>query len=136
MSTSQIREITGHYEALTQHVPLHPISDEHDYSRAVDVMHELLDAGAAEEHHPLADLVATLGELMGDYEQRQQADSTVGGVATLKFLMQQHNLRQSDLPEVGSQGVVSEILNGKRELNLRQMRAVARRFGTTVAAFT
>ncbi len=30
------------------------------------------------------------------------------------YLMEEHGLRQSDLPEIGSQGVVSEILNGKR----------------------
>ena len=42
--------------------------------------------------------------------------------------MQQHGLRQSDLPEVGSQGVVSEVLAGKRPLNARQVKALVRRF--------
>ena len=31
----------------------------------------------------------------------------------------------ASLPEIGSQGVVSEILSGKRELNVRQIRALA-----------
>ena len=53
----------------------------------------------------------------------------------LKFLMEQHGLRQSELPELGSQGVVSEILTAKRELNLRQVRALAARFGVSVATF-
>ena len=53
----------------------------------------------------------------------------------LKFLMEQHGLRQSDLTELGSQGVVSEILTAKRELNLRQVRALAARFGVSVATF-
>jgi len=35
--------------------------------------------------------------------------------------MDQHGLTQSDLPEIGSQGVVSEILSGKRELNARRL---------------
>jgi HTH-type transcriptional regulator/antitoxin HigA len=39
------------------------------------------------------------------------------------------------LPEIGSQGVVSEILGGKRELNARQMRALSGRFGVGPAAF-
>ena len=43
--------------------------------------------------------------------------------------MEQHRLVQSDLPEVGSQGVVSEILRGKRRLNARQVRALTQRFG-------
>jgi HTH-type transcriptional regulator/antitoxin HigA len=29
--------------------------------------------------------------------------------------MDEHELTQSDLPEIGSQGVVSEILSGKRD---------------------
>ena len=43
--------------------------------------------------------------------------------------MRQHNLNQSDLPEIGSQGVVSEVLNGKRSLNLKQVKKLAERFG-------
>lgn len=57
------------------------------------------------------------------------------GVQALKFLMEQHGLRQSDLSDIGSQGVVSEILAGKRELNLRQVRALAERFGVSTATF-
>ncbi|MCB0006930.1 MAG: helix-turn-helix domain-containing protein, partial [Anaerolineales bacterium] len=53
----------------------------------------------------------------------------------LRYLMDEHELRQADLPEVGSQGVVSEILNGKRELNVRQVRALANRFGVSPAVF-
>jgi HTH-type transcriptional regulator/antitoxin HigA len=35
----------------------------------------------------------------------------------LQFLMKEHDVTQSDLTEVGSQRVVSEILSGKRQLN-------------------
>jgi HTH-type transcriptional regulator/antitoxin HigA len=49
--------------------------------------------------------------------------------------MEEHDLRQSDLPEVGSQGVVSEVLNGKRELNVRQIRELARRFHVSPTVF-
>ncbi len=31
--------------------------------------------------------------------------------------MEQHGLKQGDMPDIGSQGVVSELLSGKRELN-------------------
>jgi HTH-type transcriptional regulator/antitoxin HigA len=57
------------------------------------------------------------------------------GVQALKFLMEQHGLKQSDLSEIGSQGVVSEILMGKRELNIRQVRALSERFGVSAATF-
>jgi len=57
------------------------------------------------------------------------------GADMLRYLMEERGLKQSDLPEIGSQGVVSEILNGKRELNIRQMRELAKRFHVSPAAF-
>jgi len=32
------------------------------------------------------------------------------------------------MQEIGSQGVVSEILNGKRQLNMRQIQALSKKF--------
>jgi HTH-type transcriptional regulator/antitoxin HigA len=57
------------------------------------------------------------------------------GADVLRYLMEEHGLSQTDLPEVGSQGVVSEILSGKRELNVRQIRVLAGRFGVSPAVF-
>lgn len=41
--------------------------------------------------------------------------------------MATRDLRQSDLTEIGSQGVVSEVLTGKHELNARQIKRLAKR---------
>jgi len=49
--------------------------------------------------------------------------------------MEEHSLNQSDLAEIGSQGVISEILRGKRELNTRQIRALAKRFAVSPSVF-
>jgi len=49
--------------------------------------------------------------------------------------MEAHGLTQSELPEIGSQGVMSEILSGERELNIRQIRHLAKRFGVSPAVF-
>ena len=57
------------------------------------------------------------------------------GVQALKFLMEQHGLKQDDLAEIGSQGVMSGTLAGKRELNIRQVRALGARFGVSAATF-
>jgi HTH-type transcriptional regulator / antitoxin HigA len=135
MATLNIREITAHYRALDAKLPLRPIRNRKDYARAVSAMNALLDAGAADESHPLAGLAATLGELIGDYDARHFPMPEVSGREMLRFLMRQHGLTQSNLPEIGSQGVVSEILSGKRELNVRQVRALARRFGVAADAF-
>ena len=51
------------------------------------------------------------------------------------FLMKEHGLKQGDLAEIGSQGVVSDILRGKRELNVRQIKSLSRRFNVSPAVF-
>jgi HTH-type transcriptional regulator/antitoxin HigA len=49
--------------------------------------------------------------------------------------MEAHSPMQSELPEIESQGVVSEILSGQRELNIRQIRRLAKRFGVSPVVF-
>ena len=54
----------------------------------------------------------------------------------MRFLIEQHGLKQADLAdEVGTQSVVSEILNGHRHINARQAKALAQRFGVSASAF-
>jgi HTH-type transcriptional regulator/antitoxin HigA len=71
-----------------------------------------------------------------DYEERNVEIPDAAPAVVLEFLMEQNNLRQSDLAEdFGSQSNVSEVLSGKREINARQARALAKRFGVSPAAF-
>jgi HTH-type transcriptional regulator/antitoxin HigA len=50
--------------------------------------------------------------------------------------MDLHSLKQTDLAaEIGGQSVVSDILNGKREINARQAKALAARFGVSAGVF-
>lgn len=130
-----IPDITRHFQALCAQVPLLPISSEAEYDRAVASLNDLLDAGAADESHPLAPLAQWLGDLIAAYEAAHYALPPGDGRSVLVFLMEQHGLTQSDLPEIGSQGVVSEVINGKRALNVRQVKALARRFSVSPAVF-
>jgi len=135
MDRRTVDQLTTHFQALSAVVPLHPIRSEQEYRKAVRVLDRLLDAGAANEAHSLADLAATLGEIIGEYEESRHPVAAASPVAVLRFLMEQHQLTQSDLPEVGTQGVVSEVLRGIRELNVRQIKALCARFKVSPAAF-
>jgi HTH-type transcriptional regulator/antitoxin HigA len=115
--------------------PLLSIRNERDYDSAVERLNLLLDEVGAEERHPLYGLLDTLGTLLRVYEEQHRPMPTAGGADMLRFFMAEHDLAQADLPEIGSQGVVSEILNGKRELNVRQIRALAARFHVSPAVF-
>jgi HTH-type transcriptional regulator / antitoxin HigA len=130
-----LKEVSQHYTALCTQIPLKPLRTKKDYERAVAALNNLMDAGVGNEKHPLADLLAILGDLIGAYEQAHLVNTQASPAGVLRFLMAQHGLAQTNLPEVGSQGVVSEILAGKRTLNLRQIRALAQRFSVSPTVF-
>ena len=111
------------------------IRDEGHYARMTQMLESLLDEAGGDENHPVMGLVDIVGDLIEDYEAEQHQLPEVSGIDALKFLMAQHGLKQGDLEEIGSQGVVSEILTGKRELNVRQVRALSQRFGVSTATF-
>jgi HTH-type transcriptional regulator/antitoxin HigA len=128
--------LTGSIEKHWAEVaPLLTIRNEHEYDAAIGLLNALLDEVAVNEAHPLYGLVDTLGTLIHDYEERHHQLPDVGGAEMLRYFLDEHGLTQADIPEVGSQGVVSELLSGKRQLNVRQARALALRFRVSPAVF-
>jgi len=125
-------ELQQHWRVIS---PLLSLRNEQEYDRAVERLNRLLDEVGTDEQHPLYTLLDTLGTLIHAYEEEHHPIPECSGVDVLRFLMEKHDLTQSDLPEIGSQGVVSEILRGKRELNVRQIRALARRFHVSPGVF-
>ncbi len=106
-----------------------------DYKRLVLLLDSLIDEVAEDEGHPLASLVETLGCLVSIYEDAKVPEKMGTAVEALQFLMNEHDLTQSDFPEIGSQGVVSEILAGHRKLNLRQIKELSKKFHVSPAVF-
>lgn len=116
--------------------PLFPArNDERAYRETVEALDMVLNAGGSDENHPLASLALLLGDIIEKYEAEHALQDCGTGIDALKFLMEQQGLKQSDLPEIGSQGVVSELLNGKRELNIKQIRKLAARFNVAESVF-
>lgn len=114
---------------------LQPARNAKEYAALVEALDAALDAGGADENHPLAQLVEYLGEFVAEYEAKDKMPLAATGAEVLRYLMQRDNLRQIDLPELGSQGVVSELLTGRRDFNARQAKALAARFGISAAMF-
>lgn len=131
----QVEHLLPAWEAFRSATRIGPITDAAHYQQMVAMLEALLDATAGNEAHPAMGLVDVVGDLIEDYEAEHHRLPKVTGVEALKFLMEQHALKQSDLSEIGSQGVVSEILTGKRDLNIRQVRALSKRFGVSAATF-
>ena len=106
-----------------------------EFEQLVSYLDALLDEVGDDENHPLMRLVDIVSDAVSAYEAEQVAEPMGKGIDALRYLMEAHGLYQTDLPEIGSQGVVSEILNGRRELNLRQIKALAARFKVSPEAF-
>jgi len=71
-----------------------------------------------------------VGQLVEDYEDQHHPIPEAEPREALRLLMEQNDLKQTDLAdEIGVQSVVSEILSRKREINARQAKALATRFG-------
>jgi HTH-type transcriptional regulator/antitoxin HigA len=109
--------------------------NEKDYNNLVNLLDSLIDEVGNNESHPLSSLMETIGSLIEAYESKNYPDIEGDPINALKTLMEEHGLKQSDLPEIGSQGVVSEIISGKRQLNVRQLKLLSERFKVSPVVF-
>lgn len=135
MLAKQLLKAGNEYRALRRQIPLGVIRSRTEYDRAVATLDTIIDEIGEDEVHPLADLAEALGVFVEAYDKTHYQTPNPSPRAMLRFLMEQHDLRQSDLPEIGSQGVVSEIISGKRSLNVRQISRLAKRFNVTSSVF-
>jgi HTH-type transcriptional regulator/antitoxin HigA len=111
--------------------PILFFDDESGYERALAWVEFLIN----NRKHPLYDLLDVLVPRVEEYERKHHAIPDVAVAEVLRFLMNQHSLTQSDLPEVGTQSVVSEVLSGKRRLNVGQIERLSARFHVSPAVF-
>lgn len=131
-----LASVQSAWQGLNKLVPLGTITSEKDYKRRVSVMDELLDRIGANESHRLMPLLDLVTKEVEAYEAKQQTMPEATPAQALAFLMEEHNLKQTDLAaELGGQSIVSAILNGKRELNMRQVKALATHFNVSPAVF-
>ena len=108
---------------------------EKEYQYLVETLDSLIDEIGNNDAHQLAPVMETVGKLIENYEDQKYNIKDAPPVEVLKYLMQEHGLKQSDLKEIGSQGIVSEILAGKRTLNIEQIKKVSNRFHVSPLAF-
>ena len=135
MLATEMKRIMQEYRRLRAVVPLGSIRTKREYERAVNLLDAILDEIGEDEKNPMADLADAIGVFVVRYEAEHLPIPEGKPADVLRFLMHEHELRQSDFPEIGSQGVVSEILSNKRELNTRQVRKLAKRFHVSAAVF-
>jgi len=122
------------YSALLSETLPGVIDSLDEYHRIEEIFNNLFKENRSPEEDKLFNLLANLLE---DYERRTLPPLEKSSpLETLKFLMEENNLRQSDLADVFStQSVVSDVLNGKREITKNQAKALAQKFSLRLEAF-
>lgn len=105
------------------------------YEQALETLGALLDIVGEDEAHPLYELLDTLGTLVHTYEEEHYPAPAVSGMNVLQYLLAEHQLSLSSLPEIGDESEVSALLTGQRELKVSDIRALSNRFGVSPASF-
>ncbi|MGD0545619.1 MAG: helix-turn-helix domain-containing protein [Candidatus Acidiferrales bacterium] len=91
------------------------------------------DATLTRAEKELAELLTLLIE---DFESKRYVLPRAKPVEVLRFLTEQHGLKQKDLADVfGTRSIVSEVLSGKRKLNREHIRRLSERFHVSPEVF-
>jgi len=114
---------------------LSTIHTEEQYNNAVYFLDTLINK-VVKRHNPKIDsLIDTLGTLIKDYEDRNIPEPEGDPIGCLKFLMNEHNINEFELTELGSQNDISDIFKGKKALNVDQIKILSKRFNVSPAVF-
>ena len=133
---------------LVREIPPQPIEDKTMHARYSDLVKKLTlvllrarkaaarDRQSREALEGLGQYTKMIAELAEHYEKEHYPTGKANPVETLRFLMEQHGLSQTDLAKVfGGQPVVSAVLAGRRPLNKNHILKLAARFNVGPAMF-
>ena len=109
------------------------IETEAENERLLTIIEPMMSRELSPEEGKLFDLLVKLVE---DFEQQHYPMGEPSPTETLKFLMEQRDLRQRDIVHLfGSSGIASEVINGKRAISKNQAKALAEFFQVSPELF-
>jgi len=115
---------------------IHIPQNDKEYKEMTDVLFKLARKVGENKDHPLFPAMELLTLSIEHYDNEHFQVAEADGVSILKYFMEEFDLKQKDFQnELGSQGVVSEILHGKRKLNRNQIVKLSERFHVSPAVF-
>lgn len=113
------------------HIP----RNESDYEKLLDFVEKLMQVSRQTKDERVSSLLRLVAKNIEEYENRRFPAKQVSPLEILEFLMEEHSLGQGDLPEIGSQSLVSKILSGERQLTVEHIQKLSKRFGVSSAVF-
>lgn len=116
--------------------PVLSLNDEKAYGDALVMVEHLMESVGEHTNKPENILIGLLAHAIKEYEDKDaeisdfvnQSMEEQGDVAMLRFIITQHQLTLSDLPEIGHKSLVSKILSGDRNLTRSHIEKLSKRF--------
>ena len=112
-----------------------PISSEEECDRREEQIKNLIKLNEDKKDVQISYLIQCMALTIQDYEKQEFPLEKPTAIEVLKYLMEEHGLNEGDLPEIGDENLVSELLAGKQELNLTMIKLLGSRFGVSPKTF-
>lgn len=128
-------ELVKAWATFQRDVGLRPIRDESDYERISELANSLADEVGDDAEHPLYSMFDLAMELLEHWENEHVHIPEAEPREVLRYLLEEHDLKQKDLEDIASQTLVSDILAGRRAISKRLAKSLADRFHVGIGAF-
>lgn len=127
--------VSPEYSALLKKVPPKVIRTERENDMYTEILYDL-DRRSKALTAAEKEMAELLTLLIRDFEEKRYQLPRAKPLQALRFLIEQHGLKQKDLVDVfGTPSIVSEVLNGKRELNKDHIKRLSMRFHVSPELF-
>lgn len=103
-------------------IEIRPVKNKKDYDRTMKMIESLLHCAPGTKE---AEILEVLSILVDEYENKHFPIEAPDPIEAIKYRMDQLDLSQKDLAEyMGGENRVSEVLNRKRPLTLKMIKAL------------
>ncbi len=99
-----------------------PIKNETQYTNALNKLEKVFDALPGT---PEGDMAYMLVLLIEDYEKKHFPIDSPDPIDAIKYMMEEKDLSKKDIVQyLGSKSLVTQVLNGQKNLSLRMIKAL------------
>ncbi|BET97968.1 helix-turn-helix domain-containing protein [Xenorhabdus taiwanensis] len=113
---------------------IEPVENDEDLNARMALIDELYSY-AKDTEHDAAKFADFITDRVYEYEVKNRQVPNVTPREALSYLMKERGIKQLDLRGIANQSVISEILHGKRSMNIGQVKGFAKFFNVPVETF-
>lgn len=133
ISRKLVEQAIKHWQFIDEYTQIP--KDQKQYEKLVEFADMLISMSRHKKIPRITTLLQLVAKNIAAYEEQHFISDYASPIDALIFLMEQHDLTQDDLPEIGSQPLVSKILSGERQLTREHIEKLSQRFKVSPAIF-